>query len=203
MSFRSLSPAALLILATAPAAAQDAPVPRALDRFQETCAEAMAAPSRFVEDARAGGAASEIAVARVPDEALYWVLDMAPPGEFYVHIGEIGGDIRVFCYLGLMNEPAVRDAAATDAAFRDWAEGKDGLELTGGAVDLRALMAGDASAPGAELELTAQVYHHLMAGWSAAGAIASVAIQVGMIEIDAEIRQPGPLEIAPAPGQAE
>jgi hypothetical protein len=135
-------------------------------------------------------------VARVEEEDLYWVLDMTPPGEIYVHIGEIGGQTRVYCHLGVFNIPEVRDASATNEAFLDWFDAQDGLERTGGAVDLKALMAGDAGVTGEQVEMTAQVFQHLLKGWSAVDAVADVAVQTGMLEISSEIMLPMPLTIS-------
>lgn len=188
--------AALIAIGATTALAQDkSPVARALDKFSETCQKAMVDPTAFIKEARAQGQESEIAVARVPNEPVYWVLDLGSPGEMYVLIGEIAEQTRVYCYMGLMNEPAAMNTEVTNEAFLAWSETQKGLERSGGPVDLQALMAGDESGAGQELEMTVQVFHYLVSGWSDADVVASTAIQAGMIEVDAEHLIPKPLQL--------
>jgi hypothetical protein len=170
-------------------------VSASIDRFVEECDAAMSNPTSYFEDARSHGMASAKAVARVPDEDIFWVLDMMPPGEMYVHLGEVAGETRVYCHMGLFNVPEVQDAAATNAAFLSWQENEGDLQRTGGPVDLKSLMAGDEGMTGEQVEMTVQVFQHLINGWSASETVANVAIQTGMIEISAEAILPQQLTI--------
>lgn len=182
-----LAAALLSMSGTIIAAQENDLISESIDRFVDQCSSAMADPSAFFEDARSQGQAGPVAVARVPDEKIFWVLDMTPPGEIYIHLGEVGQQTRVFCSIGLFNMPEVRDPSATNDAFLAWMDAQDGIDGTGGPVDLKALMAGDDSATGEQVELTAQVYQHLIDGWSDNDAVADVAIQAGMIELSAQV----------------
>lgn len=175
------------------------PVVWAIERFVEECSSAMSDPSAYIETARSLGQGGPVAVAGVANEPIFWVLDMTPPGEMYVHIGEVSGRTRVYCTIGLFNIPELRDPTATNQTFLDWIGGRHQLGRTGGAVDLKALMAGDEGVTGEEVEMTAQIYQHLVSGWSDADAPISVAIQTGVIELDAEHVMNAPLSVEPMP----
>jgi len=186
---------AVSMFGTGAATQENELVSESINRFVAQCSSAMAEPSAFFESARSQGQGGPVAVARVPDEKIFWVLDMTPPGEVYIHFGEIGQKTRVYCTTGLFNVPEVRDPSATNQAFLAWMDTQDGMDRTGGAVDLKALMAGDEGNTGEQVELTAQIYQHLINGWSGTEAVAEVVIQTGMMEVSAQVILPTSLEI--------
>lgn len=190
---------ALSALVTMPGAAAQSqdqgPIVGSIERFVEECSASMGDPAAYFDEARSQGQGSPVAVARVDGEEIYWVLDMTPPGEMYVHIGEIAGRTRVYCHMGLFNVPEVSDAAATNEMFLSWMDSQNGVDRTGGPVDLKALLAGDGGMTGEQVEMTVQVYQHLINGWGDVDAVADVAIQAGMIELSAEQILPSRLMI--------
>lgn len=191
--FRSTIAAFIIVLATSIHADEHKPIAAALDRFVEECSASIASPSGYLADALAGGDNAPVAVAREEGEDVYMLVGHPEPTELYHHFAELGDASWVRCQVALFNDPSVADAALTNDAVLEWVQADETLTRVGGGLDLKSLMAGDASAVGQELEPVIQIYQHVVTGWTEGDIVASITAQAGMLEAVTWAVVPSPL----------
>ncbi|MZR14265.1 hypothetical protein GQE99_14685 [Maritimibacter sp. DP07] len=156
-------------------------------KFFEACNDAVAAPKTYLAEARAALGSGTVEVTEDPSGTVVFVRKTDPPGEIGIRFGQIAADrMRIFCQVAHFNDAALLDAAATEDAFNKVIEADDRLKAVGGASGMKSLLAGGASQTGMMVKQIAQLYNHVVVGWSQSDLLAQVAIQTNMYEIYAE-----------------
>lgn len=164
-------------------AQQAALVTAVTDLFTERCGAALADPSGYISAARNGSAGPQVTVSESDDGSVYLVRDTTPPGEVAISFVQAPGQVLVNCHGSVVNAPVLLDSAAIDAAFVEVMAQRKPTEMIGGPLDLKNLLAGDASMAGMVMQGTLQIYSYAFRAPELPGLDVFVQIQSNLYEL--------------------
>ena len=172
-------------------------VEAASDRFFDECSSAINAPLEYITEARNAPPSARIELNTNDEGGLYYVHDTNPPGESTVQFGQATPNrLRLFCGVAVYNNPLLMDSVATQEALERYLNSRDDLRSVGGKIEMQDPIAGASSETGTMMYPVADIYRHLITGWSDANHIAQVVIQINMYGIWTEISMTQNLTLA-------